>query len=483
VLYHGPDAAAVTERWDQQRRPFDLRGLSAADDVLDALTEDDVDCLVCAGGEGRAGRRRRRRESVPGLQVVVFGRDGLDAATALEHGAAHFVDVGEDDPVETLDALRSVVDEHHTQHRDRTMLASLLENIPLSVYFKDCDSRHVEVSDEMPSTTANPYIEGPDGTRYHTPEDVVGLTDFDLYPAEQPKARRPTTGESSSPKSRSSTRSNTPTVRRSTARTSPRRRRRGTTSGATSSASSASRGTSANANSTNTGSNARTDGSNGSPASSATTCATPRGGPGPPPAAREDGDPDHFDAIERSLARMDELVEDVLRLARQGGTVTEPEAVAVATVARDAWNVVDSGDATLVVDADLVVMADPSRLAQLFENLFRNALEHAADRPDALTVTVADLRDARGFLVADDGIGIPEDEREGVFDAGFRRPTAAPDSGSTSSEPSPTPTAGTLRWPRATTAARASGSERPRHRGLIRAPNFCSSVAERTVWR
>jgi signal transduction histidine kinase len=420
VLYHGPDAAAVTERWDQQRRPFDLRGLSAADDVLDALTEDDVDCLVCAGGEDVLAVVDGARESVPGLQVVVFGRDGLDAATALEHGAAHFVDVGEDDPVETLDALRSVVDEHHTQHRDRTMLASLLENIPLSVYFKDCDSRHVEVSDEMPSTTANPYIEGPDGTRYHTPEDVVGLTDFDLYPAEL--------AESATADDRRVIESEEPVVDQvehthgsaldgtyvATSKA-PWYDERGDVVGIV--------GVTRDISERKQYEH-RLERQNGRLERFAGVISHDLRNPlevaqGRLQLAREDGDPDHFDAIERSLARMDELVEDVLRLARQGGTVTEPEAVAVATVARDAWNVVDSGDATLVVDADLVVMADPSRLAQLFENLFRNALEHAADRPDALTVTVADLRDARGFLVADDGIGIPEDEREGVFDAGF----------------------------------------------------------------
>jgi len=420
VVYHGPDATAVTERWDQQRRPFGLRGLSAADDVLDALAEADVDCLVCAGGEDVLAVVDDAQASVPGLQVVVFGREDLDAATALEHGAAHFVDVGEDDPVETLEALQSVVDRHHAQHRDRTMLDSLLENIPLSVYFKDRDSRHVEVSDEMPSTSANPYIESPDGCRYHTPEDVVGLTDFDLYPpelAESAMADDQRVIESEEPVVDQVEHTHGSAVDGTYVATSkaPWYDEQGDVVGLV--------GVTRDISERKQYEH-QLERQNGRLERFAGVLSHDLRNPlevaqGRLRLAREDGDPEHFDAIERSLDRMDDLVEDVLRLARQGGTVTEPDAVAVATAARDAWDVVDSGDATLVVDSDLVVLADPSRLAQLFENLFRNALEHAADRPDALTITVADLRDARGFLVADDGVGIPEDERDTVFDAGF----------------------------------------------------------------
>ncbi|PSQ16582.1 hypothetical protein BRD00_10515 [Halobacteriales archaeon QS_8_69_26] len=57
--------------------------------------------------------------------------------------------------------------------------------------------------------------------------------------------------------------------------------------------------------------------------------------------------------------------------------------------------------------------ADPGRLEHVFENLFRNAVEHGGDD---VTVTVGALDG--GFYVADDGPGIPEDRREEVFDVG-----------------------------------------------------------------
>jgi signal transduction histidine kinase len=50
----------------------------------------------------------------------------------------------------------------------------------------------------------------------------------------------------------------------------------------------------------------------------------------------------------------------------------------------------------------------------LFENLFRNAVEHGGSD---VTITVGALPD--GFYVEDDGDGFPEGAASEVFDAGF----------------------------------------------------------------
>jgi signal transduction histidine kinase len=73
----------------------------------------------------------------------------------------------------------------------------------------------------------------------------------------------------------------------------------------------------------------------------------------------------------------------------------------------------------LVVDGTFAFLADPSRLPQVFENLLRNAADHAGDEDGPATVTVGPLEDDDGFYVADDGPGIPADRRERVFQHGF----------------------------------------------------------------
>jgi PAS domain S-box-containing protein len=130
----------------------------------------------------------------------------------------------------------------------------------------------------------------------------------------------------------------------------------------------------------------------------------------------EDVDAGELDQLRRSLRRMDELIEELLELARTGQTVTEFEPVELDEVAADAWSTVDHDDAGLAVRTDAVVEAHRSRLRQLLENLFRNAAEHAGDTPRG---EVGDLDDGRGFYVADDGPGIPADERDRVLEYGY----------------------------------------------------------------
>jgi signal transduction histidine kinase len=67
-------------------------------------------------------------------------------------------------------------------------------------------------------------------------------------------------------------------------------------------------------------------------------------------------------------------------------------------------------------------VADETTLRQALENLYRNAAEHGTDGVDAgsdgsITVAVGATPD--GFYVADDGAGIPADERDQVFEHGY----------------------------------------------------------------
>jgi signal transduction histidine kinase len=127
---------------------------------------------------------------------------------------------------------------------------------------------------------------------------------------------------------------------------------------------------------------------------------------------------------------MESIVEDTLTLARQGDTVGETEQCVVSDVVGQCWGMVETHDANLEIADRFWLQADRDRLRHVFENLFRNAVEHgstsshsSSTREDAIehgtpstTVRVGRLPD--GFYVEDDGPGIPPERRESVFEPG-----------------------------------------------------------------
>ncbi|WP_254763218.1 sensor histidine kinase [Natrinema marinum] len=133
---------------------------------------------------------------------------------------------------------------------------------------------------------------------------------------------------------------------------------------------------------------------------------------------RSDGDEERLDLLGDSLDRIGRIIDDVFVIARDGRSVTDAEAVDLAAVARDAWDMVDTAAATLDARATVVVDGDASRLQRLFENLFRNSVEHAGP---SVTITVTETE--TGFAVEDDGPGIDATDRGAIFDPGFSSST------------------------------------------------------------
>ena len=130
--------------------------------------------------------------------------------------------------------------------------------------------------------------------------------------------------------------------------------------------------------------------------------------------AEGEGRTAHFDSIEDAHERMEVLIQRLLAFAREGDPAGTTAQVSLDSAARDAWETVETGSLSLVVDGDAEVTADPDRLRQLLENLFRNSVEHA----DAATeIRVGSLEG--GFYVVDDGPGIPEADREAVLESGY----------------------------------------------------------------
>lgn len=133
----------------------------------------------------------------------------------------------------------------------------------------------------------------------------------------------------------------------------------------------------------------------------------------------DDSDSEHVPPIRRSLDRMEELIADTLTLAREGQVVTDPERIDLVTLVGMCWSNVRTAEATIEVEDTVTIEGDRGRLRQVFENLFRNAIQHGGP---AVTVRVGQ-RGEHGLYVEDTGPGIPAEAREDVFDPGHTSTT------------------------------------------------------------
>ncbi|WP_318569604.1 PAS domain-containing sensor histidine kinase [Salinigranum marinum] len=146
--------------------------------------------------------------------------------------------------------------------------------------------------------------------------------------------------------------------------------------------------------------------------------------------ARQECDSDHLHHVAQAHDRMATLIEDLLTLAREAGSTVEVDPVDLAALVEASWKNVRTDGATLATRTEATILADRPRLQRLFENLFRNAVEHGSTDPRsqtheddgangdvAVAVTVGDLDD--GFYVEDDGPGIVPADRDRIFENGY----------------------------------------------------------------
>jgi len=129
--------------------------------------------------------------------------------------------------------------------------------------------------------------------------------------------------------------------------------------------------------------------------------------------ASERGDLPELDDVEQALGRIEDILDDVFAVAQHGRSIENPASINLGAVAHEAWKHVETADAAIDIESSQSLAADETCLLQLFENLFRNAVEHGGP---AVTVRVGATDD--GFYVEDDGPGLPEEKIDSIFEAG-----------------------------------------------------------------
>jgi signal transduction histidine kinase len=125
--------------------------------------------------------------------------------------------------------------------------------------------------------------------------------------------------------------------------------------------------------------------------------------------------------VQAEITRLSRMVDDLLVLTQaERVDFLRPEAIDLRSFVDELWD-----GLSLTADRRFelgsvpqgVLRGDPDRLAQALRNLARNAIEHTADpggliRLEVEAVAPGQLR----FAVIDDGPGIPESQRERIFE-------------------------------------------------------------------
>jgi len=152
--------------------------------------------------------------------------------------------------------------------------------------------------------------------------------------------------------------------------------------------------------------------------------------------AAPDCDSEYLDAATDGLRRMGTIIDNTLELAKQGQTVADFEPVDFRRLVDDCWRMTstDSEGRTavdgLTINGEATIYGDPDRLRHLFENLFRNSVEHGSTSNRTLSGDCLDhagshvsvttgLFGEDGLYVEDDGPGIPAAYREVLFEPGY----------------------------------------------------------------
>ncbi|MEL6905772.1 MAG: ATP-binding protein [Planctomycetota bacterium] len=128
---------------------------------------------------------------------------------------------------------------------------------------------------------------------------------------------------------------------------------------------------------------------------------------------------EHLGRLRERVARMESMLEDLLRYSRLGGEAAPRESVHLEELVREEFAVLDGSDraslVTLRLDRRVLTVGPPLRLC--VRNLLQNALAHSDRETPRIRVSLESpaSESTLELFIEDDGPGVPEEDRERVF--------------------------------------------------------------------
>jgi len=136
----------------------------------------------------------------------------------------------------------------------------------------------------------------------------------------------------------------------------------------------------------------------------------------------DDKEREFISSISVSIGRMNQLLEDILLYATSASAAYELEPTELEGVLEDVKQTLDrhirESGARLEYDALPAVMAEPRRMAQLFQNLVGNAIKYRSDASPVVEIK-ADRLDDEWWQVSvrDNGTGFAPEQASAIFEA------------------------------------------------------------------